>query len=244
MPDPVIHSSSWTGSIEDYSRSATNGIGVGTPWVMTDAERRANAEWKPPERTPAVKRWASAFWAALLSPLALFVAYFFVHAASPDTMFEDHRGWLMLWGLGVLAVLANEFGNSKLRHPNAHAILLALVFASTLGFAGWYSYAAITSHAGAKVSKQERTFEFYHQCGRGCGYYLHQRADGTTVEGVRDGHALPYGPTCAITQRLDGEYGFTWVRVLDRSPRPAHDIPWPIRREDCFSEKPLATLTG
>jgi hypothetical protein len=211
---------------------------------MTDAERRANAEWKRPELTPAVKRWARALGAVLLSPLALVAAWLFVHAASSDQIFEDHRAWLVLWGLGLIAVLAYEFRQLKSDHPNARALFLTAVLASTLSFAGWYSYAAVTAHANARVSPSERTFEFYHRCGRNCGYYVHQRADGTTIEGVQNDLPAPYGSTCAIAQRLDGNYGFTWTRVLERSAPPGHEVMWPIRREDCFSDKPLSALHG
>jgi len=55
---------------------------------------------------------------------------------------------------------------------------------------------------------------------------------------------LAYWPVCTEVQRLQGDYGFVWIRVVDRSRPPVHEIAWPIRREDCFSNKPLATLKG
>jgi hypothetical protein len=58
------------------------------------------------------------------------------------------------------------------------------------------------------------------------------------------GAPLAYWPVCTEVQRLQGDYGFVWIRVVDRSPPPVHEIAWPIRREDCFSNKPLATLKG
>jgi hypothetical protein len=42
---------------------------------------------------------------------------------------------------------------------------------------------------------------------------------------------------------LDGEYGFRWIRILDRSRAPSRgQLIWPVRREECFSDIPLSTL--
>jgi len=104
------------------------------------------------------------------------------------------------------------------------------------------------AHANATASTPERTLEIgeYQKSvssRRSRLVFLHQRADGRLMEGGRR-KPLPYAPNCALAQRLTGQYGFAWVKVIERSPPPEHQIAWPIRREDCFSNKPIATLIG
>jgi hypothetical protein len=123
---------------------------------------------------------------------------------------------------------------------------LAAAVVVTVGGAFVYGYSAITSHAQAIPSPRERAFEIYRCHGR-CrfgGYFIHQRANGTTIEGENVGAPIAYGTTCTIVQRSDGDYGFSWVRVLERSRPAGHDLQWSIRREDCFSDRPLSSLTG
>ena len=132
----------------------------------------------------------------------------------------------------------------KPANPTLRTAALGFVFLATAVFAGWYTYTVLSSHTNARPSQPERTYELNERCGRHCNYYVHQRADGTTIEGVQVGEAVPYGSTCTLVQRLEGDYGFSWIRVLDRSPPPRHEVIWPIRPADCFSDKPLATLRG
>jgi hypothetical protein len=47
-----------------------------------------------------------------------------------------------------------------------------------------------------------------------------------------------------LVQRLDGDHNFRWVRVLERSQGDGSNIAWPIRREDCFGNRPVSSLHG
>ena len=243
MPDPTIHSSSWTGPLDD-ARQPTPGRGAGAPWTPTKVNR---ARWSKAAAPPTAtqRQWARLLICLFLSPLLLLAAWFFVQAASSDILWTDRREWLIFWGLAVAAVFAREVYAGRPVDPLPRSRLLTLVLSATAAFALWYCYAAVTSHSGAMPTIAERTFELYQSPRRHqgqAGYFVHQRANGTTVEGKWVGKAVPYGSTCALVQRLTGDYGFSWIRVLERTPPPEHEIAWPIRREDCFSSKPLASL--
>jgi hypothetical protein len=231
MPDPIIHSSSWTGPIETPDPPSIDlgpeSLGLGEPAAPL---------------SPAVRQWAVLVAAVFFSPLLLLGAFYFVHAATHDELWSDRREWLIYWGIAVFAVFAREMYVGKPANPGARSAFLALVLMSTVTFAVWYSHLVVAAHADAIATPPERAFELHRSCGRNCGYYFHQRADGSTVEGVRGENSLPYGNACTIVQRMDGDYGLTWIRVVDRSPSPEHEIAWPIRREDCFSDKPLSSL--
>src|SRR5207249_4874051 len=122
--------------------------------------------------------------------------------------------------------------------------VLALVLIQTGAAAVLYDYAAIASRRRVLPMAPERTYEIVRHRSRLPDYVVHQRVDGSTIEGENIGTAVPYGTTCAEVQRLQGEYGFAWVKVVGKSPPPEHEIAWPIRREDCFSNKPLSSLRG
>lgn len=237
MSDP-IHSSSWTGPIEQPT------YGIGRSSVSSDYQRllrlRRAAEAVPPELRRLGRR--SAF--LLLSPLALAVAYWTSRSIIPAAPVQDFSGLLSLWGVAtVLATILLLQSRPRLLRLKEASATLGLL--ATLGCAAFYIYASATSYAAAMPSVRERTFEIYRCHGR-CryvgGYFVHQRADGTTVEGEYVGPPLPYG-RCALVQRLNGDYGFSWVRVLERS-RAGEQLAWPIRREDCFGTMPVSSLKG
>lgn len=242
MPDPIIHSSSWTGPVED-GRQRLADVGIDPSWIPRDAE---GLNWAKPavSTTPEQRQWARLLGYLFLSPLLLLAAWFFAHAASRDTLWTDHRGWLILWTIGIATFVLSEFRAGKPADPTVRSRLLALALSATCAFACWYSYVAVTSHSDAIATRPERAFELYYpgHSRRSSGYYLHQRADGSTIEGKSFGKPIPYGRTCTLVQRLNGEFGFSWIRVLQRTPPPEHEIAWPIRREDCFSDKPIASL--
>jgi hypothetical protein len=238
MSDP-IHSSSWTGEID---RAST--FKPVTPSELANYRRILAARERWDALPPEVKRLKRLAAWLLVAPVALWIAHIVAGFAIQDGFQRDHSGLLWLW-----AFLAFGLAWLQLRSKSQHMIALRqLMFGAaliaTVGAASLYDYAAIMSHARAKGSAAERTFEIYRcrHLGRYCApYTLHQRADGSTVEGESVGPPLQYGSTCATVQRLAGDYGFSWLRVLERSP-PQREVQWPIRREDCFSDKPIASL--
>jgi hypothetical protein len=48
---------------------------------------------------------------------------------------------------------------------------------------------------------------------------------------------------CFSVRQYKGPFGFSWIKVLETTPRPVDsELWWQIRREDCFSNKPLSSL--
>jgi hypothetical protein len=239
MSDP-IHSSEWTGDTNypSYRRGQTS--------VSDQYQQilRAQQEFDAlPPQVRALRRMAA--W-LLVSPLALWIAYYVVRTIIPDGITGNPSGPLAAWTCVAMAIATWQFQSTSRKYLELRRRALVAGLVATVGASFLYGYLATTSYADARPSARERAFEFFRCSGR-CrfgGYYLHQRADGTTLEGERLGPAVPYGTTCTVVQRLSGDYGFGWVRVLERSPPNKRELQWPIRRGDCFSDKPIQSLSG
>lgn len=236
MPEP-IHSSSWTGPI-DVPPDDTGAL-VDQAWAMAAAKRQANAV------DPETKRRIRLGLALLLSPLLLFVSSLLAELAIPDAFLVERREWLVLWGVAMAAFAILDLRLFAWSGSDWSSRITVMALSATLGVAVFYDYAVITAHGAAVPSITERTFELTVRNEIGDGVHLvHLRRDGSTVEGEGVGPVPAYQTTCTDVQRLYGDYGFVWIRVIDRSPPPAHEIAWPIRAEDCFSDRPVASLNG
>jgi hypothetical protein len=241
----VTDSSKWTGPLDE-------GVGrwrgafthrSGEPAFTNDYARFQEARRIAAQIPPAVRRVMGLATLLLLSPLMLLVAWLALAAITPDTLGQDNRHWLILWGSAVAALAATQITWPYARAIFIRKAILGLALVATAGASVAYVYLGLTSHAGATASAPERAFEWQHSCGRHCTRTLHQRADGSTLEGIHVGAPAQEARSCALTQRLDGPYGFSWVRVLDRSRTPRRgQLAWPISREECFSDEPLSSL--
>jgi hypothetical protein len=143
----------------------------------------------------------------------------------------------------VLVIWAafRELQSPSLRRPQLRRYLIFLIMMAVTVYALMYGYAALDGYRGAVPGKPERAYEITVGRIKMPDYVVHQRADGSTVEGTT-WRPVPYSSTCVEVERLQAPNGFMWIRVLDRSQPPAHEVAWPIRPEDCFSSKPLAAL--
>jgi len=191
--------------------------------------------------TPIDRRFGAMLGYLLFSPFLFFAVACFTELAIPDTFLVENLDWLFLGAFAPIAfvIFQVRLGRSM---TNWRVRLTGLAYSATIGFAMFYVYAAMSAHADAVPGLVERTFEFSVPNSFGHGTHLvHQRSDGTTIEGDGLGPVPPYHTVCAEAQRLNGDFGFSWVKVVNRS-RPAHEIAWPIRAQDCFSRKPLASL--
>jgi len=240
-----ISSSDWTGPAELSPRRAQFTYGSGQHSNSTDYQRILAAQrplFEFPPETQGTRRLAA--W-LFLSPLLLWAAWVIVEYSSNDWLFEDNRRYLVITGLGAMAIAAWQFQSRSTGLIQLRDAFLAIMLAAVLACSIVYAWAGINGHAHAIASSPERTFELVTTK----GYRIHrtviwhQRKDGTNVEGYRRERPRPYSSTCTLVQRLDGSYGFGWVKVLDRSRSPASgQLSWPIRREECFSEIPLSSL--
>jgi hypothetical protein len=251
MREP-IDSSRWTGPEDSIAAPRQRGAFVhryGEHQVSTefarlaaaqiDADRQAKAI--PPELLGVIGR----AWPLLLSPLLLLVASSVVRSMGRDLLVQANTGYLIAWSAGVIVIALSQITSRSARLIGIRKAMLVAALLATAGVAGGYIYLAAKSHREAVGLAPERTYELYKSTGRGSfrtTKIYHQRADGTLLLGGYRA-PLPYGTTCALVQRLVGEYGFSWVRVLERSRGPErHQLHWPIRREECFSDIPLSSL--
>lgn len=74
---------------------------------------------------------------------------------------------------------------------------------------------------------------------------------GSTLLALQDGSTVSLrGRTgnrhrCLLVRRISGSFGFEWLRIEAASPSPGRgQLNWPIAREACFSDRPLASLRG
>jgi hypothetical protein len=239
-----IHSSSWTGPPPPPQPEWERRLlfhGVPTIEELRVAKREARERYAAlPPQVQRVRRLAG--W-LLLSPAVLLVGYWIANAVIPDQAAHNLFEPVILWGLLAFFTAFWQLKSESrslvlLRQVVIGALLIAMIVGGPL-----YAYAAIASHAHARPLPRERTFEIYrctHHCYLG-GYFLHQRLDGETIEGEYAGPPQAYG-RCATVEVLVGRYGFSWVRVLERMRPQPRELFWPVRREDCFSDKPLSSL--
>ena len=251
VSDPV-DSSKWTGPPEGMAAPRLRGAIVhryGEHQVSTDFARisaaQADAERIAKEIPPELRGVLGRAWLLLLSPVMLILAWLLVHSTSRDLIVQDNKVYLFAWGFGVAALALSQMVSKSTLLVGARKAMLVAALIATFGVAGGYVYLAVKSRQNAVASPPERTFELYKSPVRRTHRPIeieHQRADGTLLAG---GYRAPvsYAPSCVVAQRLDGDYGFSWVRVLERSrERGRTGLNWPIRREECFSDIPLSSL--
>lgn len=204
--------------------------------TYADAQR---AREVPPELRGVIGRAGL----LLFSPVMLWLAWLALRGFVQDTIVQDNSMWLIAWGLGAIGLALSQLVSRSLFAVAVRKMLLVCAVLSTGIFSIAYVNLGIQSHSQATASAPERTYEIPRSCGRHCTYAIHQRADGTTLEGTDGGRPVQYASSCALAQRLDGSRGFSWIRVLERSRAPGRgQLAWPIRREECFSDIPLSSL--
>lgn len=113
-----------------------------------------------------------------------------------------------------------------------------------LGF--FFGAAALMSHASAKAEPAVRA--------QIVGIKSHGRTflrSTSSMLVLRDGSTVAINgragirTRCLLVRRVRGPFGFEWIRIEDGSPPPGPgQLDWPIARDDCFSDRALATLRG
>lgn len=244
MSDP-ISSSGWTGPPESMSaphRSSAFIHRYGQHQVTSDyarlaaahAEAERIASWTPPELEGPRRLAASLF----ISPVVLWLAHMGVSSSTRDLIVQDNAYILILVGLAAmgLAVLLFAIRSVALLWLRKAFTLLSIlaVFVCT----GVYVYVAIKAHGSAVTLAPERAFIFSNK-----DSVNFERKDGSLVLGSGRQQPREHG-SCVSVTLLRGDYGFTWARVVEWVPRERHQLFWPIRREDCFSDKPLASFAS
>ncbi len=246
MSEP-FHASNWTGDLT-YRVGASSVTSDYEMLLRAGEERERERRNVPPEVARAIRATVRLALVVMLSPVLLWVAWLVLRSATRDFLLQDNSYVLLASGactIGMAALLCMSWGGRNLfwlRKAGLMATLLA-----TVGVSIGYAYLGLSAHTHAATSAPERVFAVYNKSGKGRferSGSRHQRADGTIIEDGSRVEPWPYAYTCELVQRLNGDYGFSWVRVVDRSQAPANEIPWPIRREDCFGEKPVSSLRG
>ena len=201
MSDP-IHSSSWTGDTNypTYRRGQTS-VSHQYQQIL-----RAQQEFDASPQVRALRRMAA--W-LLVSPLALWTAYYVVRIIIPDPFTGDQRGPLVAWTCIAMLLAAWQFRSTSRKCLELRRMALAAALVATVGASFLYGYLATTSYADARPLARERAFEFYrcnHRCRFG-GYYLHQRADGTTVKASDLDRPCPTAPPARSCSAILGTMG-------------------------------------
>lgn len=244
-----IDSSRWTGPLEDGHTARRKGIFThrsGQHQYASDYDhlndRQRIVALVPPEIRGVVRLGGALF---ILSPLVLWIAWFTMVAVSGDVILNDNRHILILWGVAAAGLGFWQLMSRSVRLIDLRKILLGIASVATLGLATAYVFAGARAHASAGASSPERTFEIRERRGghrNSRTVILHQRADGTLVEGGMRS-PLKFGQTCSLVQRLHGSYGFSWIRVVEQSRPPVRGgLNWGIAPQDCFGSIPMSSL--
>ncbi len=237
MGDP-IDSHDWTGPIEDDRNPRAFTYAAGQHQFASDYSRllatRIASEVISPELNAARRLAAYLF----VAPVFLWLSHLVVVAFIEDLTVQDWAGILVLWGLLVVAVAVLLFSiRSSILLWLRRGVTWLGIFA-TVGLAGVYPCVALKAHANARISPPERAFLVARR-----ERVNFEREDGTRVLGASRGQPRESGD-CVSVSVLRGDHGFTWARIIERVPRERHQLFWPIRREDCFSDKPLSSLAS
>ena len=195
---------------------------------------RIAAERIPPELN-AARAWAGGLF---LSPAMFIPAYLAVTESTNDLIIQDNLPILIVAGIFMMGVAALLFLPSTLVLLWLRKALAFLGIVAVCLFAGAYAFVGIKSHLNAKAAPPERAFVVGHK-----DVVNFEREDGSMLIG--SGRNPPHDSgSCVSVVLLRGEYGFAWARVVEQVPRQRHQLFWPLRREDCFSDKPLAAFAS
>lgn len=226
------------------SGQPTHGIGelgTTTEYARLIGKPRTNA-MVDPELVPVFRR---AGW-LFLSPLVLLIGWLASQAGIRD-MILSTQGWVLgLWTLVTVTIALSQMTWTSKRLIGLRMILLALLIGATVGVAAGYAWIAQTAHADARPGQPQRAFIYLAERSKMRGLipakYGFQLADGSNLTGGRKRKRFDYG-SCVTVRLLTGSYGFRWVRVIESTPPPGPgQLHWPVRREDCFSDKLLSEV--
>ena len=226
------------------SGQPTHGIGefgTTTEYARLSGDMRTN-RMGDPDLVPVVRLAAWLFF----SPFLLLVAWGAGQAGIPDIVMST-QGWVLgLWTFSIVAIASSQIASTSKRLIWLRKGLLSLLLAATVAIAAGYVWAAQTAHGDARPGKPQRAFIYLADGSKMGGLipaeYGFQLENGSNLAGGRRRKRFEYG-SCVTARSLTGSYGFRWVRVTEwtRPPGPGQ-LHWPVRREDCFSDKPLSEV--
>jgi hypothetical protein len=235
VADP-INSSAWTGPPDDM-RTDPFTHGFGQHQFASDYQRLSAAsiaaERIPPELN-AARAWAGVLF---ISPALFFPGYLAVTESTNDLIIQDNLAVLVLAGMLTMGVAALLFLPSTLILLWLRKALACLGIVAVCLTAGTYAYVGIKAHMEAQAAPRERAFAV------GKDVVNFEREDGSMLIGAGRNPPRESG-FCVSVVLFKGEYGFAWARVVEQVPRQRHQLFWPLRRADCFSEKPLASFVS
>ena len=196
-----------------------------------------------PELAPVVRRAAWLFF----SPFVLLVGWFASQAGIGD-MVVSTPGWILgLWALILIAIALWQMTSTSKRLIELRLTLLGLLIGTAVGGAAGYAWIAQTAHTEARAGQSQRAFIYLAESSKLRGLipaeFGFQLADGSNLTPGRKRKRFDYGQ-CVTAQLLTGPHGFRWVRITESAPPPRPgQLHWPLRREDCFSGKPLSEVS-
>ena len=222
MAEPVIHSASWTGD-----------IGVPSPPQYRGSLPKMT-------RPLALGILASGAWmtgGVMLMKMAEFL-YWVMPAIPIDAPPIWAFGYASIPGFFVLMWAArHELPPFALR---LSCIVGSLLYALALILPPLTAYSYLHAEAGPRHRMQ------LDRQSNGVDGAVFTLDDGSSVEAQfywRSQRSITRNGECFSVRRLTGPFGFSWMKVLEMTPRPRNGgLWWTIPREDCFSNKPLWSL--
>lgn len=148
-----------------------------------------------------------------------------------------------LLSLAIAAFAMWQFLTKSERAPKLRKWLLLAYAGGAVAFSLAMSVTTWRSWSQAVAESPQRAFEHAERCGKGCWRPVYQARDGRIIGTDEIKPLPPHGPACVSVREVVGSRGLRWARVVERSRRMERgQLHWPIRSEDCFSDKPLASL--
>jgi hypothetical protein len=239
MDEPVIHSESWTGPPQPPTPDWYWRI---FPRAMTKLEVRA-------ARADA-RKMAGSRTTGIVASLAWLVGGGLLHFSTrlsgwmiPAIPIDVPPIWLLSFTsiFGVVLFIraaSRDLSPMVIRTSSLFGAIL-FVFALLLPTLTIYSY--VHSEGGPK-----RRMQFVSSNQGDAEGAIFAFGDGSSVETPyfwRSQLNIHRTGECFSVRQYKGPFGFSWIKVLETTPRPVNsELWWQIRREDCFSNKPLSSL--
>jgi hypothetical protein len=204
--------------------------------------------WRRPLARSTPHQFWGRFHAMLLlaSPFLLWVADWVLRLSTADLSVTGPAvgAYYLLPSLGALALLG------LMRWDEAARICRRIAQAgwlAALASAAIYVGMGVRAHGAAAAGPAVRA-QIVHverHGSRSPDEMVFALQDGSEVRTLGDLPGRGNSRGCFLVRRLEGAYGFSWLRILEISPGPGPgQLDWPVDRADCFSATPLASLRG
>jgi hypothetical protein len=238
-----INSEGWTGDIESQTAP-------GNRWEQQPARYVPWNLSRFDERTPDQSHAQLHAILVMAVPLLLFPLDTAMLAGFPsDFRTAEPPITLFFVIAAILGVTLLAIASYRAKAARACRVIGKVTWLTGVAACFAYFFIGLSAHGGAATGPVQRAQILDSVYERSTGYrapsYVRRKGalfllqDGTQLTTID----YPAGRNCFAVQRVEGRFGFAWLRIVDRLPGSVPGLEnWPVDRAACFSATPLAAL--